>query len=158
MIWPLISKNKLSRKIISTAGRIFSFQCESHFLDGCGFGVRKKMKKYRPRPPSQSRSRQPEKPVNHDQPDLQDLLEQPSLPNLPERQKTKYYQPEVSLITLDIVFITFFQTALLFPRNLQGFFPGVIWTHVSRVAPDWDLWRMIYQLSYSQAAITREAV
>ena len=26
-----------------------------------------------------------------------------------------------------------------------------IWTHASRVAPDWDLWRMLFRLSYSAA-------
>ena len=29
---------------------------------------------------------------------------------------------------------------------------GVFWTHVSRVAPDWDLWRTPYRLSYRAAA------
>ena len=29
---------------------------------------------------------------------------------------------------------------------------GVIWAHNSRVAPDWDLWRTHYRLSYSATA------
>ena len=41
-----------------------------------------------------------------------------------------------------------------------GFLPttfcsNVIWTHVSRVAPDWDLWRILYWLSYSTLASWR---
>ena len=28
----------------------------------------------------------------------------------------------------------------------------MIWTHVSRAAPDWDLWRTLFQLSYTAAA------
>ena len=40
---------------------------------------------------------------------------------------------------------------------LLGFLPttlcrGVIWTHFSRVAPDWNLWRALYSLSYSATA------
>ena len=30
------------------------------------------------------------------------------------------------------------------------------WTHVTRVAPDWNLWRTLYQLSYSAAACSQE--
>ena len=37
---------------------------------------------------------------------------------------------------------------------LSTWYRGVIQTHLSRVAPDWDLWRTIYRLSYTAAAKT----
>ena len=33
---------------------------------------------------------------------------------------------------------------------------GVFWTHISRVALEWDLWRMLYWLCYSAAVILIE--
>ena len=33
---------------------------------------------------------------------------------------------------------------------------GMIWTHVTWVGPDWDLWKTLYRLSYIAAASTLE--
>ena len=83
--------------------------------------------------------------------------------------RLKYFSSIALLLIYSIPMLTnFFATFLncdLYPNNwvqlpdgAARYFPqllcrSVFWIHISRVAPNWDLWRTLYGLSYHAAAV-----